>query len=67
MRKMAKAMLIYTGTNDVERKTNTMKKVKDLIKEKKEIHSENENEIIFSVINQRKENVFQKPQRRNSR
>ena len=26
-------------------KTNTMKKVKDLIKEKKEIHSENENEI----------------------
>ena len=30
-----------------------MKKVKDLIKEKKEIHSENENEIIFSVINQR--------------
>ena len=45
MRKMAKAMLIYTGTNDVERKTNTTKKVKDLIKEKKEIHSENENEI----------------------
>ena len=48
---MRKALVIHTGTNDIQQEINTMKMVKKLIKIIKEIDSEKETEIIFSGSN----------------
>ena len=48
---MRKALVIHTGTNDIQQEINNMKMVKKLIKIIKEIDSEKETEIIFSGSN----------------
>ena len=53
MRKKPKALVIHTGTNDIQQEINTMKMIKKLVKVLKEIDSENENEIKFSSLIQR--------------
>ena len=50
MRKKPKALVIHTGTNDIEQEINTMKMVKKLVKVIQEIDSEKETEIIFSGL-----------------
>ena len=53
MRKKPKALVIHTGTNDIQQEINTMKMIKKLVKVLKEIDSENENETKFSSLIQR--------------
>ena len=57
MRKKPKALVIHTGTNEIQQEINTMKMVKKLVKVIKEIYSERETEIIFSGLIQREINV----------
>ena len=58
MRKKPKALVIHTGTNDIQQEINTMKMVKKLVKVIKEIDSEKETEIIFSGLIQREDHDF---------
>ena len=58
MQKKPKALMIHTGTNDIQQEINTMKIVKKLVKVIKEIDSEKETEIIFSCLIQREDHDF---------
>ena len=58
MRKKPKALVIHTGTNDIQQEINTMKMVKKLVKVIKEKNSEKESEIIFSTLIQREDHDF---------
>ena len=58
MRNKSKALVIHTGTNDIQQEINTMKMVKKLVKIIKEIDSEKETEIIFSGLIQREGHDF---------
>ena len=58
MRKKPKALVIHTGTNDIQQEINTMKMVKKLVKVIKEIDSEKETEIKFSGLIQREDHDF---------
>ena len=58
MRKKPKALVIHTGTNEIQQEINTMKMVKKLVKVIKEIYSERETEIIFSGLIQREDHDF---------
>ena len=55
MRKKLKALVIHTGTNNIQQEINTMKMVKKLVKVIKEKDSEKETEIIFSRLIQRED------------
>ena len=46
MRKKPKALVIHTGTNEIQQEINKMKMVKKLVKVIKEIDSEKETEIV---------------------
>ena len=50
--------MIHTGSNDIQQEINTRKMVKKLVKVIKEIDSEKEIEIIFSVLIQREDHNF---------
>ena len=58
MQKKPKALMIHTGTNDIQQEINTMKIVKKLVKVIKGIESEKETEIIFSCLIQREDHDF---------
>ena len=58
MRKMPKALVIHTGTNDIQQEINSMTMVRKLVKVIKEIDSEKETEIIFSGLIQREDHDF---------
>ena len=45
-----KALVIHTGTNEIQQEINAIKMVKKLVKVIKEIDSEKETEIIFSGL-----------------
>ena len=57
MRKKPEAVVIHTGTNDIQQEINTMT-VKKLVKVIKEIDSEKETEIVFSGLIQREDHEF---------
>ena len=46
MRKKPKALVIHTGTNEIQQEINKMKMVKKLVKVIREIDSEKETEIV---------------------
>ena len=50
MRKKLKALVIHTGTNNIQQEINTMKMVEKLVKVIKEKDSEKETEIVFSRL-----------------
>ena len=56
--KKLKALVIHTGTNDIQLEINTMKMVKKLVRVIKENDSEKETEIIFSGLIQREDHDF---------
>ena len=58
MRKKPKALVIHTGTNDIQQEINTIKMVKKLVRVIKETDSEKETEIVFSGLIQREDDDF---------
>ena len=64
MLKKPKALVIHTGTNDIQQEINTMKMVKKSIEVTKEMDSEKKPEIILSGLIQREE-WLSWPNRRN--
>ena len=58
LRKKPKALVIHTGTNDIQQEINTMRMVKKLVKVINEIDTEKETEIIFSGLIQREDHDF---------
>ena len=58
MRKKLKALVIHTGTNDIQQEIKTMKMIKKLVKVIKERDSKKETEIMFSALIQREYHDF---------
>ena len=58
MRKKRKALVIQTGTKDIQQEMNTKQMVNKLVTVVKEIDSEKETEIIFSGLIQREYHDF---------
>ena len=58
MRKKPKALVIHTGTNNIQQEINTIKMAKKLVKVIQEIDSKKEIEIIFSGLIQREDHDF---------
>ena len=58
MHKNSKALVIHTGTNDIQKEINTMKTVQKLVKVIEEIDSDKETEIKFSGLIQREDHDF---------
>ena len=56
--KNSKALVIHTGTNDIQQEINTMKTVQKLVKVIEEIDSDKETEIIFCGLIQREDHDF---------
>ena len=52
------AIIIYCGTNDIENKINTVKKIKKLVKEIDEYDKQNPLEVVTSSLIKRYEQVF---------
>ena len=61
MWKKLKALVIHTGTNDIQQEINTLMMVKKLVQVIKVKDSEKETEIIFSGLIQREDHDFRDP------